>query len=347
MLRQLLALPLPCGGRGLLRTKPSLPLSLSLSLSLSRSPRIQSLLHAGRSIGLSTCSRYMSSYGRQASTRLAGKTVLITGASSGIGKATALELASAAQGNLKLILAARRLDLLEALKMTIQAEFPQCEVLVRPLDISKWYIEEESIPNFIKSIPKEFAEIDVLVNNAGMVLGNEKVGEIKQSDIHTMFNTNVMGLITLTQAILPGMKSRGPSKSSTSGTGGTVGKGDIVNLGSIAGRDPYPGGSIYCATKAAVSSFSHALRKELIDTRIRVIEVQPGACETEFSLVRFRGDQSKADAVYEGTEPLLPEDVAEVITFALTRRENTVVAESLVFPSHQASATHIHRKSLK
>lgn len=265
-------------------------------------------------------------YGSKAAQRLAGKTVLLTGASAGIGKATALELVGAAQGNLKLVLAARRVDKLNELKQAIEAEFPACQVVALPLDISK----VETIPAFMESIPQGFGDIDVLINNAGMVFGTEKVGDILQSDLDTMFMTNVLGLITLTQAVVPGMKQRG--------------RGDIMNLGSIAGRDPYPGGSVYCATKAAVSSFTHALRKELIDTRIRVFEVQPGAVETEFSIVRFKGDKSKADAVYKGTQPLVAEDIAEVITFALTRRENMVIAESLVFPSHQASATHIYRK---
>lgn len=266
------------------------------------------------------------SYGSNAEQRLAGKTVLLTGASAGIGQAVALELAAAAQGNLKLVLAARRVDRLTELKSVLESKYPNCQVLPLKLDVSDY----KTIRAFVDSIPKEFSEIDVLINNAGMVYGTEKVGDILDSDLLTMFDTNVMGLITLTQAVLPGMKARG--------------RGDVLNMGSIAGRDPYPGGSVYCATKAAVSSFTHALRKELIDTRIRVMEVQPGAVETEFSLVRFKGDEKKAAGVYEGTEPMTAQDVAEVITFILTRRENTVVAETLLFPSHQASGTHIHRK---
>lgn len=264
-------------------------------------------------------------FGSKAAERLAGKTILITGASAGIGKATALELASAANGDIKLILVARRVEKLEGLKQAIEADYPKAKVLPATLDISK----VSSIPEFVSSLPAEFANVDILINNAGMVFGMDKVGEIAQGDIEIMFNTNVLGLIALTQAILPGMKERG--------------RGDIVNLGSIAGRDPYPGGAIYCATKAALRSFSHSLRKELISTRIRVLEIQPGAVETEFSMVRFRGDKSKADAVYQGTEPLVAGDIAELITFTLTRRENVVVAESLIFPSHQASASHLHR----
>ncbi|VVT50766.1 uncharacterized protein SAPINGB_P002873 [Magnusiomyces paraingens] len=268
----------------------------------------------------------MSTYGPKAAERIAGKTVLITGASAGIGKATALELVGAANGNLKLILAARRVDRLEELKKHIESEYSNAKVLAVELDVSK----HDTIPGFVSSLPAEFADVDVLINNAGMVHGVERVGDIKSSDVDVMFNTNVLGMIALTQAIIPIFKKKN--------------SGDVVNLGSIAGRDPYPGGAIYCATKAALRSFSHSLRKEVIDTRIRVIEVDPGAVETEFSIVRYRGDKGKADAVYQGTEPLVAEDIAEIITFALTRRQNFVVAETLVFPSHQASASHIYRK---
>jgi 3-hydroxy acid dehydrogenase/malonic semialdehyde reductase len=136
-----------------------------------------------------------------------------------------------------------------------------------------------------------------------------------------MFATNVTGLIAMTQAILPTFLSRGA--------------GDIINIGSIAGREPYQGGSIYCATKAAVRSFTDALRKELIATRVRVIEIDPGQVETEFSVVRFGGDKEKAKKVYEGVEPLTPEDIAEVVVFAAGRKENVVLADTLVFPNHQ------------
>lgn len=267
------------------------------------------------------------SFGAKAAERLAGKTILLTGASAGIGWATALEIADAAKGDVKFVLAARRTEKLAALKDELTKTYSNIQVLTVTLDVSDY----RSIPKFVEDLPKEYAAIDILINNAGMVFGTEQIGDIAQSDIEVMFNTNVLGLIALTQAIVPGMKERG--------------KGDIVNLGSIAGRDPYPGGGIYCATKAALRSFSHSLRKELINTRIRVLEIDPGAVETEFSMVRFRGDKSKADAVYAGTEPLVATDIAELITFTLTRRENVVVAETLIFPSHQASASHVYRKN--
>ena len=166
-----------------------------------------------------------------------------------------------------------------------------------------------------------------------------------------MFATNVTGLINMTQAILPVMLQRPEG-----------GQGSIINLNSIAGREPYIGGSIYCASKAAVASYTAALRRELIATRIRVIDIAPGQVETEFSVVRFGGDKSKADAVYAGCEPLTPEDIAELIVFAASRRENVVVADVLVYPNHQvsdsnsdqvlclmyfqqASATILHRRS--
>src|SRR5690242_10788780 len=150
--------------------------------------------------------------------------------------------------------------------------------------------------------------------------------DISPADIETMFSTNVTGLIAMTQAILPIFKRRSEG-----------GRGDIINIGSIAGREPYSGGSIYCATKAAVRSFTDALRKELIATRIRIIEIDPGQVETEFSIVRFGGDKEKAKKVYEGVEPLTPDDIAEIVVFAAGRRENVVLADTLVFPNHQVS----------
>lgn len=138
-----------------------------------------------------------------------------------------------------------------------------------------------------------------------------------------MFSTNVTGLINMTQAILPLYNAHSPPK------------GDIINIGSIAGREGYPSGSVYCATKAAVRTFTDALRRELISTRIRVMEIDPGQVETEFSIVRFYGDEEKARKVYEGCEPLTPDDIAEVVVWAAGRRENVVIADMLVFPNHQ------------
>ncbi|RGP64009.1 hypothetical protein FLONG3_9708 [Fusarium longipes] len=266
------------------------------------------------------------------SKRLEGKTVLITGASSGIGKSTAFEFARTSPKNLKLVLTARRIDSLRQIAEDIVKEVGD-GVKVHPvqLDVSK----PEEVSSFVSKLPAEFSEIDVLVNNAGLVKGVDKAPEIKGEDINIMFATNVMGLINMTQAILPIMLKRNNGE----------GAGDIINIGSIAGREPYPGGSIYCATKAAIHSFTESLRKELISKRVRVIRIDPGQVETEFSVVRFYGDKSKADAVYAGCEPLTPDDIAEAIVFAAGRRENVVIADTLIFPNHQAAATVMHRKS--
>lgn len=159
---------------------------------------------------------------------------------------------------------------------------------------------------------------------SGLVKGVARAPDIAEEDIEAMMQTNVNGLINMTQAVLPIFKKRPDG-----------GAGDIINIGSIAGRDPYPNGSIYCATKAAVRAFTDAMRRELIATRIRVIEIDPGQVETEFSVVRFYGDRSKADAVYAGCEPLTPDDIAEVIVFTAGRRENVVIADTLIYPNHQ------------
>ncbi|KAI5806789.1 hypothetical protein DFH27DRAFT_480063 [Peziza echinospora] len=259
--------------------------------------------------------------------RLSGKTILITGASSGIGRSTAIEFARTAP-DVRLVLTARRVTELEAVRAEIKAEpaLKNVQIHVQKLDVSN----PQEIEGLLDALPEEWRNIDVLVNNAGLVKGTEHVGQITLSDVQVMINTNVLGLITITQAILPGMLLRG--------------RGDIINVGSIAGREGYAGGSIYCATKAAVRAFTESLRKETINSRVRIIEVDPGQVLTEFSIVRFRGDKEKAEKVYEGCEPLTPGDVAEVIVFSAGRRENVVVAETLLFPNHQAGAGVMYRK---
>ena len=255
------------------------------------------------------------------SKRMEGKTVVITGASSGIGRSTAKEFARTSPRSLKLVITARRLDALQKLAAEIEEEVGQgVQVLPVKLDVSK----ADEVKSFVDSLPPEFRDINVLVNNAGLVKGVAKAPDILPEDIDVMMNTNVTGLIHMTQAVLPIFKKRGDG-----------GQGDIINIGSIAGREGYPGGSIYCATKAAVRTFTDALRRELIATRIRVMNVDPGQVETEFSVVRFYGDKQKADAVYQGCEPLTPDDIAEVVVFNAGRRENVVIADSLIFPNHQ------------
>lgn len=195
-----------------------------------------------------------------------------------------MEFARTSPKSLKLILTARRIDTLKEIAEEIKTEVGSgVQVLPMKLDVSN----PSEVKGFVDSLPADFREIDVLVNNAGLVKGTAKAPHIADEDINVMFSTNVTGLINMTQAILPIYTKREDG-----------GRGDIINIGSIAGREPYPGGSIYCATKAAIRSFTDAMRRELIATRIRVMEVDPGQVETEFSVVRFYGDKAKADAVY-------------------------------------------------
>jgi 3-hydroxy acid dehydrogenase / malonic semialdehyde reductase len=200
------------------------------------------------------------------SQRLEGKTVLVTGASSGIGKSVATEFARTSPNSLKIILIARRVDKLKEVAAQIENETSNgVKVLPVRLDVSK----PEDVKRFHGQLPDDFKNIDILVNNAGLVKGTAAAPNILPQDIDVMFSTNVTGLINMTQAILPIMKRRGE-----------LGTGDIINIGSIAGREGYPGGSIYCATKAAVRTFTDALRRELIATRIRIIEIDPGQVQT-------------------------------------------------------------------
>ncbi|KIW64735.1 hypothetical protein, variant [Phialophora macrospora] len=294
-----------------------------------------SLSRRGKQQTLSTI-RKMSSLNAMGK-RLSGKTILVTGASSGIGRSIAQEFARTSPQNLKIILTARRLDTLKQVAADIQKEVGEgVKVLPVKLDISK----PQEVADFVPNLPEGWRDIDVLVNNAGLVKGVDKAPSIKAEDMEVMFATNVTGLINMTQAILPIMLAKKGDNGEDVG-----GRGDVIMIGSIAGREGYPGGSIYCATKAAVRTFTDSLRRELIASRIRIIEVDPGQVETEFSVVRFYGDKSKADAVYKGVDPLTPDDIAEVVVFAAGRRENVVLADSLIFPNHQASATVMHRKS--
>jgi len=212
--------------------------------------------------------RTMSSIGAMGK-RLEGKTVLVTGASSGIGRSVAQEFARTSPHNLKIVLAARRIETLKQVAEDIQKEVgPGVKVHAAKLDISV----PEEVKNLIPSLPQEFRDIDILVNNAGLVRGVDKAPDIKPEDMDIMFATNVTGLIHMTQAVLPIFKAKRD--------GADGGRGDIIMIGSIAGREGYPGGSIYCATKAAVRTFTDSLRRELIATRIRVIEIDPGQVET-------------------------------------------------------------------
>jgi 3-hydroxy acid dehydrogenase/malonic semialdehyde reductase len=256
--------------------------------------------------------------------RLLGKTVLVTGASSGIGAATAVLFA---KGGANVILVARRLDALKNVTDACQNAFKESglnqggKFAAVQVDVS----DKAQVASLWSKVPAELRDVDILVNNAGYVLGVEHVGDIADADIEGMFATNVFGLVSMTQLLIKDFKAK---KS-----------GHVINLGSIAGREPYAGGSIYTATKHAVRAFTGSLMRELVNTPIRVTEIQPGMVETEFSVVRYRGDNNAAKKVYEGLEPLTAEDIAEEIVWAASRPPHVNIAEVLVFPVNQASAT--------
>jgi 3-hydroxy acid dehydrogenase/malonic semialdehyde reductase len=256
--------------------------------------------------------------------RLAGKTVLLTGASSGIGAATAVLFAKAGSN---VILLARRIETLAVVADACIAAHEESgiqqggKVATVQIDVS----QKDQVAALWDKVPQDLRDVDVLVNNAGYVLGVERVGEIADADIEGMFATNVLGLISMTQLLIKDFKAKKA--------------GHVINIGSIAGREPYVGGSIYTATKHAVNAFTGSLMRELVDTPIRVTEIQPGMVETEFSVVRFRGDKSKANKVYEGLQPLTAQDIAEEIVWAASRPPHVNIAELFVLPVNQASAT--------
>lgn len=248
-------------------------------------------------------------------------TVLITGASSGIGEATARAFATAGA---RLILAARRADRLQSLAAEL-AEAQGTESHLVPLDVRNAGV----VTRMLEDLPEAWAGIDVLVNNAGLSRGLEKVHEGSIQDWDEMVDTNIKGLLYVTRAVLPGMVARG--------------RGHVINLGSIAGHEVYPGGAVYCATKHAVGAITKGLRIDLLGTPVRVTTVDPGMVETEFSLVRFHGDSERADRVYEGLQPLTANDVADAILHAATRPPHVNIDEILVMATAQASATRVHR----
>lgn len=216
------------------------------------------------------------------------KTICITGATSGFGRACAERFA--AEG-WRLILTGRRVDRLQAL----QAQLGAVPVHAVELDVRDF----SAVEGMVRDLPQDFQAIDVLVNNAGLALGLEGAHRTDIRDWDTMIDTNIKGLCYLTRCILPGMVDRN--------------QGHIINMGSIAGNYPYPGGNVYGATKAFVKQFSRNLLTDLNHTRVRVTNIEPGLSESEFSVVRFHGDKDKADAVYKGTEPLRPVDIAEIV----------------------------------
>ena len=245
------------------------------------------------------------------------KTILITGASSGIGEGCARKFAS--QGA-RLILNARSTDKLNALAEELKEKY-NAECFVMPFDVC----DRQSAAAALNALPQEWKAIDVLINNAGLAIGVDKEHEGNPDEWDVMIDTNVKALLSMTRLVVPGMVERG--------------RGHIINIGSIAGDAAYPGGSVYCATKAAVKALSDGLRIDLVDTPLRVTNVKPGLVETNFSVVRFRGDKDKADNVYRGIKPLNGDDIAEVVYFAASAPEHMQVAEILVMPTYQATGT--------
>eukprot|EP00698_Gefionella_okellyi_P006126 TRINITY_DN15574_c0_g1_i1.p1 TRINITY_DN15574_c0_g1~~TRINITY_DN15574_c0_g1_i1.p1 ORF type:complete len:262 (+),score=43.78 TRINITY_DN15574_c0_g1_i1:64-849(+) len=255
------------------------------------------------------------------SANIKGFNVLITGASAGIGQACAEQFAALGA---RLILTARRVEKLEELKAKLESQF-NAAVFVHQLDVRSW----EQVTTFAEAIPKEFSAIDILVNNAGLALGVSHADKATVEEVDAMIDTNVKGVMHMLRAFLPGMKERN--------------RGHIIQIGSVAGIESYPGGSVYTASKHALHALTKSLRMELVATPLRVTEIMPGLVNTEFSTVRFSGDQARAESVYAGLEPLVADDVADSVVFVATRPPHVQIAEILMFPTAQAAATTVHR----
>lgn len=250
-----------------------------------------------------------------------GKTIFITGATSGIGEGCARKFATMCSN---LILNGRNTEKLEKLKLELTAQ--GVEVLPLPFDVR----DRQAMRQAIDSLQGKWQDIDVLINNAGLVIGMDKEHEGSLDEWDIVIDTNIKGLLAMTRMIVPGMIKRGC--------------GHIINIGSIAGDAAYAGGSVYCATKAAVKALSDGLRIDLVDTPLRVTNIKPGMVETNFSVVRFRGDTAKADAVYEGIRPLTGDDIADIVYYAASAPAHIQIAEVLVMPTYQATGTVCHRK---
>lgn len=250
-----------------------------------------------------------------------GKTILITGATSGIGEACARKFAVMGSN---LILNGRNMDKLERLKHELTAL--GIEILTLPFDVR----DSQAMHQALDSLQGQWKAIDVLINNAGLVLGMDKEHEGSLDEWDVVIDTNIKALLAMTRMVVPGMVERGC--------------GHVINIGSIAGDAAYAGGSVYCATKAAVKALSDGLRIDLVDTPLRVTNIKPGMVETNFSVIRFRGDQQKADAVYEGIQPLTGDDIADVVYYAASAPAHVQIAEVLVMPTYQATGTICHRQ---
>ena len=244
------------------------------------------------------------------------KIVLITGATSGIGEACARKFAA---GGYNLILTGRNETKLNELSNELKTNHTEVETLA--FDIR----DHQAATAAMESLGDEWKEIDVLINNAGLALGLDKEQEGDPDEWATMIDTNVKGLLTMTRLVVPGMVERN--------------KGHVINIGSVAGDQAYAGGSVYCATKAAVKTLTDGLRIDLVDTCVRVTNIKPGLVETNFSVTRFHGDKAKADNVYKGIQPLTGDDIANVAFYAASAPEHVQIAEVLVLATHQANGS--------
>lgn len=246
---------------------------------------------------------------------------LITGASSGIGEACARKFA---EGGYDLILTARRAEKLAELKAELEAEGTKVKTLT--FDVR----DAEAAETAVDSLEPEWRKIDVLINNAGLALGLDKEYEGDPDDWNTMIDTNIKGLLTMTRLIVPGMVERN--------------EGHVINIGSVAGDAAYAKGNVYCATKAAVKTITDGLRIDLAETAVRVTNLKPGLVETNFSNVRFHGDNQRADNVYKGITPLTGADIADVAFYAASAPKHVQIAEVLILATHQASGSVIYKK---
>ncbi|MFY9154389.1 MAG: SDR family NAD(P)-dependent oxidoreductase [Prolixibacteraceae bacterium] len=249
------------------------------------------------------------------------KIALITGATAGIGLETATLLA---QNNYDLILTGRRNERLESIKTDLEAKF-RCKVMTLNFDIRK----KKETDSALNSLPEKWKAIDILINNAGLAAGASPINQADVDDWEAMIDTNVKGLLYTTRIVTSWMIERKT--------------GHVVNLSSIAGKEPYPNGTVYCGTKHAVEAISKAMRIELMPFGIKVSSIAPGAVETEFSMVRFKGDQERAAKVYAGFTPLSGKDIAETILFIITRPAHVCIDDLRIMPTSQASARDFHR----
>ncbi len=250
------------------------------------------------------------------------KTILITGATSGFGKATAIQFA---KNGYNIIITGRRKERLEILKNEL-LEYGDINVLALNFDVRK----NDEVKKILGNLPEEWQDIDILVNNAGLAVGFGHIDEGNIDDWDRMIDTNVKGLLYVTRIIAPMMVSRG--------------KGHIINIGSIAGKDPYENGNVYCASKFAVDALSKSMRIDLLKHNIKVTHIAPGMAETEFSIVRFKGDKEKADSVYKGFDALTADDIAGVIYYCATLPAHVCINDLVITPTQQAGVNHSFRK---